>query len=90
MIVYSATKSQFQNDVMTNDIGNIILETYKNITGRSTGNSEISSWTNSLQYMDRVLNDTEIPSDAGIAIEYHIPQSSKRIDLDLNRRSPPR
>jgi DUF2075 family protein len=81
MIVYSATKKNFQNDVMSNNIGNIILETFKEVTGKNTGISEVTSWTNSLQYMDRVLSDTEIPSDAGIAIEYHIPQSSKRIDF---------
>ncbi len=83
MIVYSASKEQFQNDVMSNDIGNIILETYKSTTGHNTGQSEITSWTNSLQYMDRVLQDDEIPADAGVAIEYHIPQSSKRIDFIL-------
>ena len=33
--------------------------------------------------MDRVLTDNDIPSDAGVAIEYHIPQSSKRIDFIL-------
>jgi hypothetical protein len=66
---------------MSNNIGNIILETFKEVTGKSTGISEVTSWTNSLQYMDRVLSDAEIPSDAGIAIEYHIPQSSKRIDF---------
>jgi DUF2075 family protein len=33
--------------------------------------------------MDRVLADEEIPSDAGVAIEYHIPQTSKRIDFIL-------
>ncbi|HEY0965162.1 MAG TPA: DUF2075 domain-containing protein [Candidatus Saccharimonadales bacterium] len=33
--------------------------------------------------MDRVLGDSEIPSDAGVAIEYHIPRSSKRIDFIL-------
>lgn len=91
MIVYSATKQQFQDDVMSNNIGNVILETYKEVTGRSTGVSEVMSWTNSLQYMDRVLSDSAIPHDAGIAIEYHIPQSSKRIDfivtgLDVERK----
>lgn len=84
MIVYSATKSQFQDDIMSNDIGNIILRTYKKVTGKSTGISEVSSWTNSLQFMDRVLSDSEIPNDAGIAIEYHIPQSSKRIDFIIS------
>ena len=83
MIVYSATKQQFQHDVMSNDIANIIYRAYKEKTGKSTGISEIDSWRNSLQYMDRVLNDSDIPDDSGVAIEYHIPQSSKRIDFIL-------
>lgn len=83
MIVYSATKNQFQNDIMSNDIESIIHSAYKSATGRTTGRSELDSWKNSLQYMDRVLNDNEIPDDAGVAIEYHIPQSSKRIDFIL-------
>jgi DUF2075 family protein len=81
MIVYSSTKQKFLNDVMSNDIGSIILREYKRATGHSTGGSEILSWTNSLQNMDRVLRDSSVPDDAGIAIEYHIPQSSKRIDF---------
>ena len=68
---------------MTNDIGNIIYDRYRAATGRRTGKSEIDSWINSLQYMDRVLTDGDIPRDAGVAIEYHIPQSSKRIDFIL-------
>ena len=55
-----------------------------NYTGRdNTQKSEINSWVNSLQYMDRVLNDPAIPGDAGVAIEYHIPKSNKRIDFIL-------
>lgn len=84
MIVYSATKQEFANDVMSNDIGNIIYDAYKEATGRGTGQSEVTSWVNSLQYMDRVLGDDAIPDDAGIAIEYHIPQSSKRIDFIIS------
>jgi DUF2075 family protein len=83
MIVYSSTKAGFKNDVMTNGIGDIIYDAYKSATGKSTGKSEIDSWMNSLQYMDRVLNDDGIPHDAGVAIEYHLPQSSKRIDFIL-------
>ena len=81
MIVYSSNLAGFKNDVLSNDIGNIILHKYKEITGRNTGISEIQSWTNSLQYMDRVLGSTEIDDDVNISIEYHIPQSSKRIDF---------
>ncbi|MEO6513125.1 MAG: DUF2075 domain-containing protein [Candidatus Saccharimonadales bacterium] len=83
MIVYAATKKEFQEDIMSNDIENLIYKKYKSVTGKSTGRSEIESWRNSLQYMDRVLNDSEIPADSGVAIEYHIPQSSKRIDFIL-------
>jgi len=83
MIVYSSTKAKFQEDVMTNDIGDIIYNAYKSATGKKTGRSEINAWINSLQYMDRVLTDDNIPNDAGVAIEYHIPQSSKRIDFIL-------
>ncbi len=83
MIVYSSTKTQFQADVMSNDIGNIVYNAYKTATGRMTRKSEVDSWINSLPFMERVLADDEIPGDAGVAIEYHIPQSSKRVDFIL-------
>ncbi len=88
MIVYSSTKAGFQQDVMSNDIGNIIYDAYRRATGRHTSKSEIDSWMNSLQYMDRVLSDQDIPHDAGVAIEYHLPQTSKRIDFILTGRDP--
>ncbi len=87
MIVYSETKQKFQDDVMSNDIAAIIAQAFKEHTGHNTGLSEITSWQNSLQYMDRVLNDPDIPGDAGVAIEYHIPQSSKRIDFILTGKN---
>jgi uncharacterized protein len=83
MIVYSATKNDFQNDVMSNGIGDKVLESLQRYTGKNVGQSEFNSWTNSLQFMDRVINDPSIPDDAGVAIEYHIPRSSKRIDFIL-------
>lgn len=83
MIVYSGTKKQFHSDIMTNDIGNIIFNAFKGATGHGTRRSEIDSWTNSLRYMHDVLEDPAIPADAGVAIEYHIPRSSKRIDFIL-------
>ena len=90
MIVYSSTKAKFQEDVLTNDIENIIDNAYRKATGGSVGKSEKNSWKNSLQYMDRVLSDDDIPSDAGVAIEYHIPQSSKRIDFILTGKDSPK
>jgi len=59
MIVYSSTTQRFRADVMSNDIGDIVLMTFRERTGRSTGKQEIDSWINSLQCMDRILNDTD-------------------------------
>ena len=49
--------------------------------GRTTPESEFDSWKNSLSRMYMVLADTSIPDHAGIAIEYNVPQTSKRVDF---------
>lgn len=81
MIVYHATKGKFLSDILTNDIENIVLEDYQTYAGKKVGLAELGSWRNSLMYMSTVLQDSEIPDDCKIAIEYHIPQTSKRLDF---------
>ncbi len=83
MLVYAATKKAFSDDVLANRIEDKILNAYKQRTGRSTTHSEIRSWKNSLGYMNNVLTVADIPDNAGVSIEYHIPQTSKRIDFVL-------
>ena len=83
MIVYSSTKTKFQEDVLTNDIANVIKIAFQNARGVTVGQSEITAWKNSMQYMDRVLADNAIPGEAGVSIEYHIPPLNKRIDFIL-------
>ena len=83
MIVYLATKAEFSHDVLTDTIEHKILDYFKQNLRHSTTKNEILSWKNSMQYMDRVLNDSSIPDDCGIAIEYQLPQTSKRIDIIL-------
>lgn len=83
MIVYAATKQQFLKDNDNDDIEDVILRHFKEATGKTVGASEIRSWQSSLTYMAKVLRDEGLPSDAGLAIELHIPQSSKRIDFLL-------
>ena len=70
----------------TSDIEHDSLETklYENIKlkmNRTTGLSELNAWRNSLKEMYITLNDSDIPEDAGVAIEYNIPQTSKRVDF---------
>ena len=84
MIVYNATKEQFLDDVLTNDIENIVLRNVKLKLNRGVGIAEIRSWASSLVYMDRIMQDAEIPGDCGVAIEYQIPQTGKRIDFIIS------
>lgn len=83
MIVYLANKSAFLEDVFENRIADRILSEYQTRFRRSVGNAELQSWTNSMHYMQRVLADNAIPENTGVAIEFNIPQTSKRIDMIL-------
>jgi DUF2075 family protein len=83
MIVYLADKTRFRDDVFTNRIEEIVLESFQAKLGKSVAESEVSSWKHSLQRMDKVLEDPEIPDNAGVAIEFNIPNTGKRIDFIL-------
>ncbi|MEJ8841512.1 DUF2075 domain-containing protein [Lacibacter sp. H375] len=83
MIVYQATKAEFSDDVLDDRIDLKILEFFKKNLKQSTSKQEITAWKNSMIYMDKVLNDSELPDDCGVAIEYQLPQSAKRIDFIL-------
>lgn len=86
MIVYSATRGQFTEDVFTNVIEAKILAAFERRVGRSTSQREIESWKNSMQYMNNVLIGHQIPEDAGVAIEYKVPLTAKRVDFILTGR----
>jgi DUF2075 family protein len=88
MIVYQATKLQFCEDVLADRIEQRVLHFFRKNLNKSTSASEIRSWKNSLSYMDRVLSDPDIPDDCGVAIEYQIPQSGKRLDFILTGLGP--
>lgn len=81
MVVYSATKKQFNSDVIMNVISDKILEQLrtKKISGGAL--AEYRSWQSSLVFMRNVIDDNEIPDEAAIAIEYQIPRTSKRVDF---------
>ena len=82
MIVYEATKGEFIDSVFSGSITDEIYDVYKEKIGKSNV-SQIRSWENSMQYMYRILEDSEIPSDCSVAIEFTIPTTSKRIDFIL-------
>ena len=81
MIIYQASKRQFLHHALRDDIEDVVSRQYRIMTGHGVGPSEIQAWKHSLLEMAKVLGDDEIPDDAGVAIEYQLPQSSKRIDF---------
>ncbi|MGH8291172.1 MAG: hypothetical protein ACREV7_19575 [Steroidobacteraceae bacterium] len=84
MIIYQNDKTGFLNDAFTKDIEDVILRAFKGRTGRTVAISEVHSWKESLVALAKVLNDEGIPRDCGVAIEYGIPQTAKRIDFILS------
>lgn len=82
MIIYEATKEEFMNDVTDDSIAVKIHESFLQRIGK-VSLSEINSWNNSMNYMYKVLNTPIIPDDVGVAIEYKVPTTSRRIDFML-------
>ncbi|MGE7119578.1 DNA/RNA helicase domain-containing protein [Peribacillus sp. NPDC046944] len=80
MIIYEAIKSEFLQDVFEDKLIDNIVNNYAEKVGR-INKSELRSWDNSMKYMHLVLLDKEIPDDAGVAIEFKIPYTSKRVDF---------
>ncbi len=83
MIVYQADKRQFIRDTFADDIEAVLSQQYLRSTGRQASPSEFNAWKHSLFEVGEVLKDPGIPDDMGVALEYTVPQTSKRIDVLL-------
>ncbi len=83
MIVYSSTKRHFIEDVRSNRMADIIENEVSRKLNRNSPRNEKLSWEHSLQYMSQILWDEEIPSSAGVAIEYNLPMTNRRVDFIL-------
>ncbi len=81
MIVYSATKQQFNDDVILNQISDKIRDQFRANKIPGGQQAEYRSWQNSLIFMRNVIDDKGIPDDSNVAIEYQIPRTSKRVDF---------
>lgn len=80
MIIYEGIKKNFIEEVKLNIIANKIYDRFLDKIGHTTEN-EIRSWKNSMKFMKDVLEDNKIPNDAGIAIEFKIPNTCMRVDF---------
>ena len=87
MIVYTACKSKFLDDVLDDQIHEAIHREFQRKLFRRAGDSEVNSWRNSMKEMRQVLNDPDIPGDSLVSIEYNIPLTGTRIDFILTGRN---
>lgn len=83
MIVYSANKHLFVQDVRTGVIATKILDLLRKKGLNGGQEREFESWHNSMKFMRDIVDDSEIDDEVQIAIEYNIPQTSKRVDFIL-------
>ena len=81
MIIYSGSKADFMVQVEEDTIAYTIRDNILEKMHRKTPDAEFGSWVNSLEYMYKVLNDDGIPRNSGIAIEYNLPNTAKRVDF---------
>jgi DUF2075 family protein len=86
MLAYLATKDQFLLDAPS--IEDKVKNEVKRKLGHNVGDSEYASWRNSLgNAMFHAMNTSEIPGDAGVAIEYRVNGRAFRIDFMLSGKN---
>ena len=86
MLAYLATKDQFLVDAPS--IEDKVKDEVKRKLGHNVGDSEYSSWRNSLgNAMYHAMNTPEISGDAGVAIEYRVNGRAFRIDFMLSGKN---
>ena len=81
MLIFNGTKASFIDHMVDQDMTDLLTNSIYEKMHRKTSKNEKESWENSLKNMFMTLSDAEIPDNAGVAIEYNIPQTSKRVDF---------
>lgn len=81
MLIYSGTKRQFDQDVLTGSIAPKIERQFVLHGIYHENDREYASWENSLKYMQVVMDDPVFAADIKVAVEYQIPMTSKRVDF---------
>ena len=87
MIIYENTKQGFMDDLDTGTYVQKLNEQVQLKLHHKVGSSEQNSWLNSLRAMGGIMSDHHIPSDAGVALEYNIPNTSKRVDFIISGKN---
>lgn len=84
MIIYSCTALEFKTNVDNNSITLEIEKSYLQKMGKKPNPSERSAWNNSMQFMEKIVRNSNVADDCGILIEYNIPATSMRVDFIIS------
>jgi len=87
MRLYSGSSKEFISDVYTNQIASKLVLAYEDYYGHQAGNSEVTSWTNSLQFLQNLVEYNQLLDDH-VVLEHELPYSTKRIDCLLFGQTP--
>jgi len=79
MRLYSGTSENFVKDTVQNIIVDKICKEFETYYGRRVNPSELTSWTNSLQFVKNLVEYNSL-KDNMIVVEYELPYSNERID----------
>ena len=75
MIIYSSDVGGFKKDIfegrLIDTLDRQIARSYK-----ASSYNERLSWQNSLHFMNTIITNSNLPNNAGVAIEYMIPTTS--------------
>ena len=84
MLIYTGTKTTFLQDVETQHLTQMLEDAVWEKMHRKTGPAERASWQNSMMFMHMVMLDCGIPATSGVAIEYNVPLTAKRVDFIIS------
>ena len=73
MIIYENNKRGFFDDIRNNVIADNIETAFRVHNINHNNLREHISWSNSLNFMRNVLDDSEISDECKLAIEYQVP-----------------
>ena len=82
MRLYTGTSETFIKDTVQNIIVDKICKEFEAYYGRRINPSEVTSWTNSLQFVKNLIEYNSL-MDNMIIIEYELPYSTERVDCIL-------
>lgn len=81
MIIYQGNIGTFNQDVFNGVIANKLEELFIKFNIGQESRGEYRAWNNSLEAMSNLLLNANVNRELGVAIEYQIPLTSKRVDF---------